>query len=82
MKARHNFLIGQKIPSGVRIFCKKDLENKNFKAKHSAILRILTKWAKNLEDIFDNPEAYTTNRIYPYKELNHKTIYLNFEMKN
>jgi hypothetical protein len=55
MKSRHDFLIGQKIPTNVKNFSKKDLADKNFKAKHSAVLRMLTKWAENLENIFDNP---------------------------
>ena len=71
MKKRHDFAIGQKIPSNVKPFSKKELKDKNFSAKNSAILRILTKWAENLENIFDHPEAYTTNRIYPFKDLNH-----------
>jgi len=45
MKRRHDFAIGQKIPTSVRTFNKKDLMDKNFSAKHSAVLRILTKWA-------------------------------------
>ena len=46
-------MLGQKIPSFVKIFNRQDLENKNFQAKHSSILRILTKWAENLEKIFE-----------------------------
>jgi hypothetical protein len=55
MKKRHDFAIGQKIPGGVQPFSKKDLMDRNFSAKNSAVLRILTKWAENLENIFDNP---------------------------
>jgi len=55
MKKRHDFAIGQKIPGSVKSFSKKDLMDKNFSAKNSAVLRMLTKWAENLENIFDNP---------------------------
>lgn len=75
MKKKHDFSIGQKIPSGVRPFSQKDMIDKNFTAKNSAVLRILTKWAENLENIIDNPEAFTTNRSYPFKTLNHEIIY-------
>jgi len=45
MKKKHDFVIGQKIPNSVRSFSKKDVMDKNFSAKHSAVLRMLTKWA-------------------------------------
>jgi len=48
MKEKHDFLIGQKIPSHVKTFSQKDLMNKNFSSKNSAVLRMLTKWAENL----------------------------------
>lgn len=55
MKHKHEFAIGQKIPNSVKPFSKKDITDKNFSAKHSAVLRMLTKWAENLENIFDHP---------------------------
>ena len=82
MKHRHDFAMGQKIPGSVKPFSKKDLTDKNFSAKSSAVLRMLTKWAENLENIFDNPEAYTTNRIYPFKTLNNEIIYPKKELKD
>jgi len=45
MKKRHDFQIGQKIPGSVKSFSKKDLMDKKFSSKSSAVLRILTKWA-------------------------------------
>jgi len=45
MKKKHDFAIGQKIPGSVKSFSKKDLMDKKFSAKHSAVLRMLTKWA-------------------------------------
>ena len=45
MKKGKKFAVGQKIPASVKPFYKYDIKNKNFTAKHSSILRILTKWA-------------------------------------
>ena len=55
VKGKHSFALGQKIPASVKLFNKQEVENKLFTAKHSSILRILTKWAENLEEIFNNP---------------------------
>ena len=52
MKTKNKFALGQKIPASVKMFDRKEIETKQFKAKHSSILRILTKWAVYLEDIF------------------------------
>ena len=32
-----------------------ELSDKKFTAKHSSILRILTKWAESLQNILENP---------------------------
>lgn len=48
MRKHRDFEIGQKLPSTIRPFSKKDIEDKNFSCKHSSVLRILTKWAENL----------------------------------
>ena len=45
MKKESKMAMGQKIPGFVKVFSRQDIANKNFKAKHSSILRILTKWA-------------------------------------
>jgi hypothetical protein len=56
LRQQKNFGFGQKIPSNVKPFDKQELTNKQFSAKHSSFLRILTKWAGYLEDILKNPE--------------------------
>lgn len=81
MRKRHDFAIGQKIPSSVKPFSKKDIKDKNFSAKNSTVLRILTKWAENLEGIFDNPENTTLNRIYPFKTLTHELVFPTKDLK-
>lgn len=48
LKNEHKYEIGQKIPTYIKSFTKMDLKQKNFTAKSSAILRIMTKWAENL----------------------------------
>jgi hypothetical protein len=56
MKKEKHFALGHKIPVTVKSFSRQELENKQFTAKHSSILRILTKWAESLEEIFKKPE--------------------------
>jgi len=34
-----------------------------------------------LENIFDNPKAYTINRVYPFKTLSHEIVHLNKEKR-
>jgi hypothetical protein len=60
------YAFGQKIPAAVRPFSKQEICNKQFTAKHSSILRILTKWADYLEEIFDNPEHFIRRRLYSF----------------
>jgi hypothetical protein len=49
MKKDKNYALGHKIPATVKTFSKQELEYHEFTAKHSSILRILTKWAGYLE---------------------------------
>jgi len=39
-------IIGQKIPSGVKLFSEEDIKASEFKVHDSSILRLLTKWAE------------------------------------
>jgi hypothetical protein len=41
----YKFALGQKIPASVKPYSLQDIADKQFVAKHSSILRILTKWA-------------------------------------
>jgi hypothetical protein len=41
----HKFALGQKVPASVKPYSRQEIANKQFVAKHSSILRILTKWA-------------------------------------
>ena len=52
MKKKMQFKLGQKIPASVKAFNRHEVANKQFFAKHSSILRILTKWAGYLEEPF------------------------------
>ena len=49
-------LIGQKIPAEVPPFAIEELEGCKFKAYDSSIVRLLTKWAEELEKTLTNPE--------------------------
>ena len=69
MKKSKKFAIGQKIPASVKTFSKYDIKNRNFTAKHSSVLRILTKWAECLEETFQNPEKLIKERLYPFTNL-------------
>jgi len=67
MKSKKKYAIGQKIPGHIKYFNRQDVENNNFTAKHSSILRILTKWIEYLEDIFQNAEKLVKQRVYKFK---------------
>jgi len=68
--AKHKkYAMGQKIPVSVKPFSEQEITNKQFSARHSAILRILTKWAECLEEIFENPEKVVTQRLYPFRDI-------------
>ena len=45
LKTEKKYILGQKIPASVKPFSKQELVGKQFSAKHSSVLRILTKWA-------------------------------------
>jgi hypothetical protein len=45
-----------------------------FTAKHSSILRILTKWAEYLEDIFKRPKDLLYGRLYPFKNYENELV--------
>jgi len=40
--------MGQKIPNYVKTFSLDELNDKRFTAKHSSVMRIMTKWAEYL----------------------------------
>jgi hypothetical protein len=39
-----NYVLGQKIPGHVKEFSRQEMGDQHFSAKHSSVLRILTKW--------------------------------------
>ena len=45
MKKDKKYSIGQKIPPSVKPFGREEMILKQFRAKHSSVFRILTKWA-------------------------------------
>ena len=50
------------------------MAEQQFRAKHSSVLRILTKWAEYLEDIFVNVEKHILMRLYPFKDVENNLI--------
>lgn len=65
-----------KIPVYVKEFSKLEMENNNFTAKHSSILRIMTKWTEYLEEIFKNAEKMFNYRTYPFKTIDNQEVTL------
>ena len=50
-KRGNKFALGQKIPAFVKPFSKQEMISGEFSAKHSSVLRLLTKWAGYMEDL-------------------------------
>jgi hemerythrin len=76
MKHEKQYALGQKIPASVKLFSRHEIANKQFSAQHSSILRILTKWAEYLEEIFKDPEQYIRRRLYPFRNIHNKLVTL------
>ena len=70
MKSEGKHALGQKLPASMKPFSRQEMETKEFSAKHSSVLRILTKWAEYLEEIFEQPEQYAKKRLYPFVTVN------------
>ena len=45
MKKGQKYALGQKIPASVKPFTRQEITSHQFSARHSSVLRILTKWA-------------------------------------
>ena len=73
--------MGQKLPSGLETFGNNDLKDRNFNAKHSSVLRVITKWAENLDAVFENAEKFVLNRNYPFITLAGRSVYPTTELK-
>ena len=69
MMAKHPVLLGQKIPVSVKQFSREEIKERNFSAKHSSVLRIMTKWAEYLEGVFKNPEKFVQRKMYPFRNI-------------
>ena len=75
-KKDNKFSLGQKIPAFVKPFSKQEMQSGHFEAKHSSILRILTKWAGHLEAIFKHPEFSVKRRTSAYKNIHNELVEL------
>ena len=60
----------------MNLFSRQEIASKQFSAKHSSILRILTKWAGYLQEIFDDPQDYVERRAYSFKTIDNKLVTL------
>jgi hypothetical protein len=69
MKTKNEFALGHKIPAQVKAFSRQEIDSKQFTARHSSILRILTKWAESLEGIFKDPDNFVKGRAYSFKNI-------------
>ena len=50
------------------------MADKKFTAKHSSVLRIMTKWAEYLTEIFDSAEKHVMMKLYQFKDIHNKLI--------
>jgi len=57
------------------------MRDKKLTVQHSSVLRILTKWAGNLEDIFNNPEKHIMMRLEPFKDIYNELSILSIKDK-
>jgi transposase len=76
MKALKHYALGPKIPSSVKPFSKQEIDTKQFSARHSSMLRILTKWAEYLEEIFKAPQQYVRRRLYSFRNIENTLVNL------
>jgi hypothetical protein len=76
MKTKKQYALDQKIPASVKLFSLQEMISKQFSARHSSMLRILTKWAEYLEQIFKGPEQYVRRRIYPFRTIENDLVSL------
>jgi hypothetical protein len=74
IKGERKFAIGQKIPSAVPIFNRQEVASRNFVAKHSSVLRVLSKWSYYLEETFKNPEIAIKKRLYPFNNIHNELV--------
>lgn len=51
-------------------FTRNQLNGQKFAVASSSILRIMTKWAENLQDIFKKPKLFIQQRLHNYKNVN------------
>ena len=69
MKKEGAYALGQKLPALMKTFNRQEMDAKEFSAKHSSVLRLLTKWAHYLEEVFQHPEKYVLKRLYPFASI-------------
>lgn len=67
-------MIGQKIPGYVKEFSKQEISSKDFTVKHSSVLRVMSKWAEYLENLFKNAENLFKQRAYPFKTVTDQLV--------
>jgi hypothetical protein len=82
MKALKLHAMSPKIPSSVKPFSKHEIDNKQFSARHSSMLRILTKWAEYLEEIFKAPQQYVRRRLYSFRNIHNTLVNLRKDYSN
>lgn len=74
MKETAKFSMGSKIPALVKEFSDLELNSKQFSAKHSSVLRIMTKWAEYLDEFFKSPERNVYQRQFKFKTTDNKLV--------
>lgn len=77
MRSHNKYAIGYKIPNNVAPFDDYDLKTCNFHVNNSSVLRIMTKWAESLEEIYEQPKIHIAQKISEFKTLDYSTRSLN-----
>lgn len=82
VKTYTKFVIGRKINKNTPKYTKPEIENGVFFVKSASILRLLTKWVEQLDDIVRNPEKQIKNSDKQFKDDDGLPIHLYAQIKN
>jgi hypothetical protein len=56
-----------KIPKHIKNLTRKQMAYKDFTAKHSSLMRMITKRAEHITEIFDDSSRQVMMKLYPFK---------------
>lgn len=71
----------QKIPSEAKPFTVKEIRSGQFRIYHASILRVMTKWAEELEDKIKDASQKIRHRVHKFKTRKNKLRFCQVEEK-